>query len=225
MKHHAPICIAVSGVLVFGVARAQVAPLPTGPGVLSWQIQQVTDKMTDVITSKAVSGGIFDDGISLEASASCDKLGADFAFDTFRNREAVAFAWRENKIGLRVRVNGGEVRTAQAEAEYNNEAKVIFYDPSAAQKIIQAALPKGQERDNYLLDMFNGVTGEATLNQIAAVSAGKLKELLSAGSVRVELDLANGRAYVVDLNPQDQVLHGLIQQCDASLQAPVQTHR
>jgi hypothetical protein len=199
---------------------AQQAP----PGMLTWQIRDVTDKMTNAKTRKAVSGGAFDDGIALEASAMCDKVGVEFAFDTFRNHKPAQFAWQEGEIALRVRVDGGAVRTARAKGEYGNEVKIAFYDPVVAEHLIRGATPRA-DRGSPILGPFNDVMANAMLNAIQSDAAGKLNELSGARSIRVELPLANGNAYAVELNPQDQALGAIVRQCMADLRAGVESEQ
>jgi hypothetical protein len=238
MKPSCSACAVVAGALSFFVAitlpaesnaedntpaspssgAPAVPQAPVTSGLLTWQIRDVTDKMTDVTSRKALSGGVFDDGISLEASATCDKIGVEFAFDTFRDHKPAQFAWQEDEIALRARIDGGAVRTARAKAEYNNEVKIAFYDPAVAERLIRAATPSA-DRDNPIAGPFNSMMGNAALNVIEAAAAGKLSELGSARSIRVELPLANGNAYVVDLNPQDHALGSIVRQCMTDLQA------
>jgi hypothetical protein len=201
-----------------GAPTPPVQQTPPASGLLTWQVRDVTDKMTDVTTRKALSGGAFDDGITLEASAMCDKVGVEFAFDAFHNHQPAPFAWQGDEIGLRVRIDGGSVRTARAKAEYTNEAKIAFYDPIAAERLIRGATPRS-ERDNPISGPFNNVMADAMLNAIKADAAGKLNELQGARSIRVELPLASGNAYVVDLNPQDQGLGAIVRQCASDLRA------
>jgi hypothetical protein len=203
-----------------GTAAPAAQQAPPAPGLLTWQIRDVTDKLTDAKTRKAVSGGAFDDGIALEASAMCDKVGVEFAFDTFRDHKPAQFAWQEGLIALRVRIDGGAVRTARAKGEYGNEVKIAFYDPVVAEHLIRGATPRA-DRDDPILGPFKNVMGNAMLNAIQSDAAGKLNELSGARSIRVELPLANGNAYVVELNPQDQALGGLVRQCIADLQASI----
>lgn len=217
--------------LVFGAptftaghaAEGNNAPA-NGSEALSWKPYSETDKMTDVTTHKVVSAGIFDDNIKLEASASCDKVGVEFAFHTFLNHQPSPFAWRQGQIGLRVRIDGGAVRTAQAKNEYGNEAKILFYDPAATEKAFRGALPHGQGK-SPLLGPVNDMMSESLLAAVETAAAGKLNELAAARSIRVELPLANGNAYVIDLNPQDQALSDIIRQCSSGLHADVESSR
>jgi hypothetical protein len=191
---------------------------PPGPGVLSWQLRTETDKITDKTTRKAVSGGVFDDDVSLEAYAACDPIGVEFAFDTFHDRNAAPFAWRDDAIGMRLRIDGGDVHTATAKAEYTNEAKIVFYDPAAAEDQIQGAF-HAQGGTNPIVGSFYGAMGGVALKELQAKAAGTLNELANARSIRVELPLATAHAYVVDLNPQDQAVKAIVQSCITALHA------
>ena len=95
-------------------------------------------------TRQAVSENIFEDGITLHASASCDDIGVEFDLDTFRGDEAAPYAWKGGKVRLRTRINGGDVSTAIAEAEYTNEARVVFYEPAVIEGLSGQPAQKSQ---------------------------------------------------------------------------------
>jgi hypothetical protein len=199
--------------------KTNTVTVTPGPAMLSWKIRDVTDKITDETTRKAESGGAFEDGVSLEASAFCDGIGVEFAFDAFRGREAAPFAWKDDKIGLRLRIDGGDIRAATADAEYTNEAKIIFYEPDAAQSMVQGVLPHAEGNAGKLTDAFNAFIGGSALMTLQGVAAGKLAELAAARSIRVELPLADGSDNVVDLNPRDEALASVIRACYAPFEA------
>jgi hypothetical protein len=198
-------------------------PAP-GPGTLTWQLRDVTDKMTDATTHEAFSSGVFDDGVSLEAHASCAKFGVQFKFDTFRNRDPASLARQQDEVDLRVRIDGGDIRTAQAKATYTNEVQTFFYDPAAVEGVIRANSPRS-ERDDPILGPVNNMMGGIAMNAVETAAAGKLDQLAAARSIRVELPLANGNAYVVDLNPKDEALASIVNKCAADLHASVEASR
>lgn len=197
---------------------------PAGPGVLRWEVQDVTDKMTDKATRKALSDSYFPDDISLEASASCDPAGVEFAFETFRKQDAAPLAWNNDEtFEMRIRIGDGETRTTTVNGEYTNEAKILFYDAAASARLIQGALPNGQERLNPVTGILSRMMGGTVFTQLQAHAAGKLADLAGARSIRVELPLADGDNYVVDLNPQDQALKSIVQQCATHLRGQIET--
>lgn len=118
--------------------------VPAGPPLLSWRIEDEKDQITDASTRQAVSENIFEDGITLHASASCDDIGVEFDLDTFRGDEAAPYAWKGGKVRLRTRINGGDVSTAIAEAEYTNEARVVFYEPAVIEGLSGQPAQKSQ---------------------------------------------------------------------------------
>jgi hypothetical protein len=196
------------------------------PGMLSWEIRDETDKMTDEKQRKAFSTTRFDDGIYLEASASCDGIGIEFAFDAFRGREAAGYAWKDdNKMLMRLRIDAGDVRNTTVEAEYTNEAKILFYDPTGTTRTITGVLPHGQGTDNPVAGFFGTFIGGMALNQLEALAAGKLNDLPKARSIRVELPFADGSTDVVEINPQDQALRTIVNQCVADLRGAVEADR
>jgi hypothetical protein len=195
-----------------------------GPGALTWQLRDVTDKMTDATTHEAFSSGVFDDGVSLEAHASCAKFGVQFALDTFRNGTPASYTRQQDEIDIRVRINGGDVRTVPAKATYTNEAQTFFYDPAAVEGAIRANSPDS-ERNDPILGSVNNMMGGIAMNAVQTAAAGTLDQLASARSVRVELPLANGNAYVVDLSPKDEALASIVQKCAADLHASAEASR
>jgi hypothetical protein len=117
------------------------APTPTAPspGLLSWQLRDDTDKMTDVTVHKAVSGQAFGGGFQLATEVSCDKVGIEIRLDTFSNQQPAPFlrnGSEADEIDMRMRVDGGETHMIKAKAAYSNEAKLLFYDPGVAQNLI-----------------------------------------------------------------------------------------
>jgi hypothetical protein len=194
-----------------------VPPQPVWLDRLSWEAVDERDKITDKVTRKAVGGGKFEDGISLEASASCDGvMGFEFSLHTYRGDAPAPFRWNnDNKIGLRLRLDTGDARVATAQAQYTNEATIVFYDPASSRKALGAEQPGAQGQG--LFGLFSGIVGGSMMFELANIAAGRIDELNSAQTARVELPLADGSANVVDLNPQDAALKSVISKCAADL--------
>jgi hypothetical protein len=209
------------------VTAVQPAPT-TGPKKLSWQLYDDVDKLTDVVTRKALSKTQLAGGTTVEASAVCDELGIEIALNTFRGDQAVPFAWEDNKIRIRLRIDDGETRSAGADEQYTNEVTIEFYDPTAARRLSQGAiaaatphLPSGEskaqqgasELANGLMGFFGGIAATSALAQLDVDAGGKLDQLVNAGSIRVELPLADGSSHVIELNPQDRALSTIVAKC------------
>lgn len=188
-------------------APAGKATAAAGPPVLSWEIRDEIDQIADKPIRKVFSGGTFGDGVTLEASAFCDPIGMEFAFDTFRGKEGAPFAWKDDKVWPRLRIDGGEIRTTAAESDYTNEAKIVFYDETATARELGQTSPLASLASGWIV------------SQMRSIAAGTLDELAAARSIRIELPLADGSANVVDLNPADQALAAMVKRCMSDLQA------
>ncbi len=191
------------------LASAQTSPDPApSAGALSWVLRDFKDKMTDKVTRKAASESSFDGGVLIQVAASCAPYGVEFAFYAFRNREPAPFVQKEKLVGMRTRIDSGEVRMATGSAAYTNVAETGFYDAPFVEKQVKSNThPLGRVLD------------EMALMSVQKNALGRLDQLLGARSIRVELPLADGGAYVVDLNPQDQTLKSIVLRCQSELQA------
>jgi hypothetical protein len=187
------------------------------PQVLSWQTRDVKDPMTDKMTRKLVSQRVsFGDGVLLEAHANCvtetgamTMTGVEFAFDMFRGEAPAPFTQKKEAIAMRIRFDGGEVQTAFAMPEYANEVKTGFYNLGETEKPRSTKSSADTSTDTLARAMMVDMLGKGI--------AGDIRQFTGARSIRIELPLADGNAYVVDLNPQDQALKPLVQQCIADL--------
>ena len=189
-------------------------------GVLSWAVRDFKDQMTDKVTRKAVSERDFDDGVTLNARASCLEYGFEFDIDVFRGKDAAPYARKDDGIEIRLRIDGGDIRTAIAKASYANEAIIIFYDRAAMEKLMRSGNAETRRRTGILGAVDQVMIG-TLLSHVDKTAAGTIAQLANAKGIRVELPLANGMAYVVDLNPQDQALKSIIQQCASDLRGQV----
>jgi hypothetical protein len=202
-----------------GPTAAQTAPA-AGLSLLSWEIQDVRDAMTDKVTRMAVSKANFSDGTTLEASAKCDEIGIEFAFGTFSNKDPLPLSASGKEIQLRVRTDNGDTRIVRADRQYTNQAKTLFYDPDTSRAVLARSV-RAPGGDSPMEKALTGWMADSTINEVLAKlaqnSLGTTDALTKAGSVRVELTLADGRTDVFDLNPQDQTLKALVQQCASGL--------
>jgi hypothetical protein len=183
---------------------------------LSWEIQDVRDAMTDKLTRIAVSNAEFSNGTTLEASAKCDEIGVEFAFGTFSNKEPLPLSASGKEIQLRVRTDNGDTRIVRANRQYTNQTKTLFYDPDTSRAVLARSV-RAPGGDSPMEKALTGWMADSTINEALAKLAqnalGTTDALTKAGSVRVELTLADGRTDVFDLNPQDQVLRSVMRQC------------
>ncbi len=187
-----------------------------GLSLLSWEIQDVRDAMTDKLTRMAVSKTNFSNGTTLEASAKCDEIGIEFAFGTFSNKDPLPLSASGKEIQLRVRTDNGDTRLVQADRQYTNQAKTLFYDPDRSRAVLARSV-RAPGGDSPMEKALSGWMANSTINEAMAKltqdALGTTAALANAESVRIELTLADGRTDVFDLNPQDQALKTLVQQC------------
>lgn len=222
MKSRASIYLLILGAAAIGGLRSPAVAEGASSGitVLQWQARNNTDQMTDKTTREAVAGAAFDAGITLEAHASCNQIGMEFRFDTFKGREPAPFTQSNDGIVMRVRIGDAAVRTAEAKANYTNEADVEFFDPVTTEKLISGAYPGGKNPTDILAPFNNAMT-ETLMDAARKAAPGTLQQLAVAQSIRVELSLASGGSYVVDLDPQDDALRTIVQGCVVDLQSKV----
>jgi hypothetical protein len=187
-----------------------------------WELDDTKDPMTDRVTRSVGSDVVFADGRLVQVSAVCDDLGIQFSFDAFRYGEGIAFAWRrsddERVVGLRVRIDAGAIRTAVATQELANEATIIFYDPLVATRVVAATLSGGQGQRPAVGQLFGGlseVVSGAALAEFDRKVAGKLAELDTAQSLRVELPLADGTNDAILIDLTEPALSAYVHQCIA----------
>jgi TPR repeat protein len=189
-----------------------------GLSLLSWEVEDEKDMITNKTTHTAISSGTFGDGVSLDVRAICDGMGVEFVFETYRGQTPVPLAWDHDKLPMRIRIDG-QVHVAGGQSKYSNQAAIEFYDPAAAQKVLVGNLPSAQDNQNSVGVLFNRLMGKSALLALPSVAAGKLSELNNAQSVLVELPLAGGSSNVVDLNPRDAMLKTIIRKCMADIGA------
>lgn len=210
--------VSVMGATSLGLTTRAMAQEPTR---LSWELRDVKDAMTDKVIPTAVSDAEFSTGTNVQVAAACNEAGVEFKFNLFQGNDAVLLAWREDTLQLRVRIDGGNVRVARAKEEYTNEAKIVFYDPAVAERLVNRALNQ-RGSNSPLKPLADGFVASYALATIKENAAGTFVELTGAATVRVELALADGRTNVVDLNPKHDTLNKLLQKCLGNLGHPTQ---
>jgi hypothetical protein len=196
----------------------QAKPDVAAPAMLSWQVKDVKDAMTDVVTHKTVSYLDFPNGTSLEASAKCSGLGVEFTLAMYSGDEKPStLAWKDNTTQVRVRIDGATVRIARVAKEYTNAARLVFYDPDGAKSYMERSVSSSCKKDDIMCGSIAKAQIKVAMDQLQENTPGTLDVLAKAASVRVELALAGGRTNVFDLNPQDQALKGVMRECIGEL--------
>jgi len=214
-------------VTALGVAHQDSARAQQSAAPQYWELDDIKDPMTGRVTRSVGGDAVLADGKLVQVSALCDDLGIQFSFDVFRGGEGLAFAWRrsddERVVGLRVRIDEGATRTVVAAHELENEATIIFYDPSMVTRVVAAALPAGQGQRPPGGQLFGGLfeaIGGAALADFDRKAAGKVTELATAYSLRIELPLADGTNNVVWIDLAEPALSAYVHGCIADVRGP-----
>jgi hypothetical protein len=217
-------------------ATAQLAKEATGP-VLVWHMTSKKDDLTGAVTTQPSAIKIIPEArVDVSATAYCSNNGVGVFFLATADKSsdpAPQFTWYtdpSNDSGdqvadVRMVVDGGGVHVAKGFANvdghtvYTNWLGLLFYEPN-----IVANVARNQERsattgipalDGLIAPM---VRQQAQNNsqQQADSSAGSLSTLVSSRSIRVQLPLASLPSQpVLDINPQDKVLHQFVVDCNA----------
>jgi hypothetical protein len=107
-----------------------------------------------------------------------------------------------------------------ADRQYANEAKTLIYDPDTAQRVIVKTANKSIG-DSPMERAVAGSMAESAVNGAMTAlkqnALGTFWALYGAHSLRVQLAFSDGRTEVVDLNPQDESLTSVADQCAATL--------
>lgn len=180
---------------------------------MSWEASNAKDPMTDKPTPKAVGQTNLPDGTTIQATAVCHQTGVIFTFSTYHDQQPVDLAG-ERQIHIRVRFDENATRTADAEHSRANEARALVFDPDT----VKATLEKSTKDDygGQLGQLGNTIAGgmiKETIEKLGESALGSTNLVARANSVRIELVLADGRAEIFDLNPQDQTLKAFLKQC------------
>ena len=200
-----------------------------------WHIETKKDALTDSVTSQPSATKIFltDPAFSVNATAYCSSNGASVFFLATAGAKDTPpqFSWYQNPddnsqiADVRMRVDDRSVHVAHGfenvdgHTAYVNWMGLLFYEPGVVAK---AAREQAQSASTGIAAIDSLVGGlvrqqaQANSEQWAESSAGPLSDLVNAHSIRVELPLVNhGTLPVVDLNPQDKVLHEFVLTCNA----------
>jgi hypothetical protein len=171
--------------------------------------------------------------VSLSASCASNGVGVFFLATAGTNEAVPQYAWYidqsdnsgEQVADVRIVVDGGAVHTAQAWPQkdghtlYTNNLGLLFYEPNIVSRSMQ------DQEDNAntgilpldgLLAPYVKQAAKANAQSWADNSAGPMTTLLNAKSVRIELPITNEAIKpIIDLNPQDKVLHQFVSDCYA----------
>lgn len=204
--------------------------------LLVWHMESKKDPLTDVVTTQPTATKFFlDGGEMVTVTANCGNNGVSvFFLATAGSKDpAPQFGWYTDNsddsgdqvADVRMRVDGGDVHVAQGypnkegHTEYTNWLGLLFYSPGLVRRVAQDQENNANTGilalDSLLAPMVRDAA-KANARGWAANSAGPLSNLVNAKSIRIELPLANqSSARIVELNPQDRVLHKFVSDCYA----------
>jgi hypothetical protein len=207
----------------------------SGP-VAEWHMVSKTDPLTDEVTTQPTATKfILDAGLVVTLTAYCGNNGVSvfFLVAASSNQPPPQFGWYtddsdnsgDQVADVRMRVDGGEVHVAhgypnkEGHTEYSNWLGLLFYEPGFVAHVAQ----NQEDSVNTGILAFDRFVAPLVRDQAnanaqgwAANSAGPLSNLVNAKSIRIELPLLNQSSpRIVELNPQDKVLHKFVSDCYA----------
>jgi hypothetical protein len=205
--------------------------------VIVWKMDSKKDPLTDEVTTKPSSVKFFlntSPTYYVTISANCTNNGASvFFLAGASDKDPVPqYAWYvdqsdnsgEQVADVRMRVDDRPVHVAQGYPDqqghtvYTNTLGLLFYEPN----LVSRSTREQQDSATTGFAALDGLVGgmvkqaaQANAQKWADNSAGPLSDLLNATSIRVELPLTNYSQAILDLNPQDKVLHKFVSDCSA----------
>jgi len=202
--------------------------------VISWAMASKKDPLTDEVTTKPSALKFFlnvSPTYFVTISATCTNNGVSvfFTAEAGSKDPAPQFPWYTDNTGeqvadVRLRVDQRPVHVAQGFPDqqghtvYTNTLGLLFYEPN----LISRSTRQQEDSATTGFAPFDGLIGgmvkqaaQANAQTWAENSAGPLSDLLNATSIRVELPLTNYSQAILDLNPQDKVLHPFVTSCSA----------
>jgi hypothetical protein len=217
---------------------ATVDKLPTDP-VLTWGMKSEKDALTDEVTTKPTALRYIPDGNGklqgfVTASAYCSTNGVSVFFLAAAGDKdpTPSFSWYNDAsrgddqvADVRIRVDDRSVHVAQGFPEteghqlYTNTLGLLFYEPRTFERAVrsqQDSVTTGVAALDGLLGGIVRQSAQANAQAWQDSSPGPLSDLVNARSIRVELPVTTFNPKpVLDLNPQDPVLHKFVSDCSA----------
>ena len=168
------------------------------------------------------------DGVATEAI--CAENGASINFQLVgeRDTQGSQFDWHEDPampdegvVDVKVTIDG----TAHAakgflllegDNQYVNHMGLLFYEPGLpvrARRQTEFGLRTGTPLDNIFGGLLND-SSQAQADDGVRTSAGPLRDLVSARSIKFEFPIREGQySATLELNPQDAVMHDFATRC------------
>jgi hypothetical protein len=203
---------------------------------LAWKIVSKKDPLTDEVTTQPSAIKLYlDDKMYVTVTATCSSSGVAFYFLASPGSNSDAkpaysfYAPDSNNSDLvadvRMRADNGNVHVAQGypneenHTQYSNWMGLLFYQPRLVAQVTQDkedSANTGVMALDALMAPMVKTAARSSAQTMADNSAGPLTQLETAHSIRIELPVSGAATEpVLDLNPQDSVLHPFVEQCAA----------
>lgn len=220
-------------------APSQAASNDAGP-LFQWHMDQTTDALTQEVSSqpaamKIINGanGKVEGLVSVRVYCSSNGVSVFFLADAGDKDPKPSFPWYnddsrgddEQITDVRLVVDNHPVHVAQGFPEvdghqqYTNTLGLLFYEPHTAERAVhdqENRVVTGMPAVDGLLGGIVKQSAESNVQAWQSSAAGPLSDLVDARSIRIELPVTTfDPKPVLDLNPQDPVLHAFVNQCSA----------
>ena len=220
-------------------ATPRAAAETSGP-LFQWHLENKTDALTDEVSTqpaamKIIAGA---DGkpqglVSVRAYCSNNGVSVFFLADAGDNDPKPSFPWYDDSTrgdgeqiaDVRLRVDQRPVHVAQGfpevdgHQEYTNTLGLLFYEPHTAERAVRDQESHATTGIPAVDGLLGGIVQQSARNTVESwqsSAAGPLSDLVTARSIRVELPVTTfSPEPVLDLNPQDPVLHQFVSECNA----------
>jgi len=220
---------------------AKSRPAQTSGTVFQWHLDRKTDALTNETSTEPASMKIIAGAngtpqglISVRAYCSRNGVSVFFLADAGEKDAKPSFPWYDDTsrgddgsqiTDIRLVVDDRPVHVAQGfpqtdgHQEYTNTVGLLFYEPHTSQRAIRDQENRAATGVAALDGLLGGIVKQSAESNAAAwqsSSAGPLSDLVSARSIRIELPVTTfDPKPVLDLNPQDPVLHKFVSDCNA----------
>jgi len=213
---------------------------PTGGPLFQWHMEKKTDALTGESSTqphsmKLIAGatGKLQGLVSVTAYCSSNGVSVMFLADAGEGDPKPSFPWYnddsrgddEQITDVRLRVDDRAVHVAQGFPNveghqlYTNTLLLLFYEPHTAERAESDQVNRVTTGLPALDGLVSGVAKQAAQSTVQAwqsSAAGPLSDLVNARSIRVELPVTTfDPKPLLDLNPQDPVLHRFVTDCSA----------
>ena len=226
-------------------ARAQAhkppaADPPTSGPLFRWGMEKKTDALSGETSTqphslKFIPGtdGKMQGLVSVTAYCSSNGVSVFFLADVGKGDPNPSFPWYsddsrgdgEQVTDVRIRVDDRAVHVAQGFPNveghqlYYNTLGLLFYEPHTSERAVNDQVNRVTTGLPALDGLVSGMAKQAAENNAQTwqnSAAGPLSDLLNAHSIRVELPVTTfDPKPLLDLNPQDPVLHKFVSDCNA----------